>query len=197
MASEVGGLEGVDAVEVVELVAVVRPSRNPSTRKGMSWVQNLSWLKGDWVLSNEGGGTSRCTSDVGAGPSHTTGHEDTVPAQTISRSANMDYEDPPRMSPIVFSGSAHDGRCLFVPTPGMPTPPLVHVEPTMGPSFRTPNKEVVQIEQILGEDIELVEGLQKSRRPPAHSLDCGTVDGMQFVYTSHHLELIILCIMFI
>ena len=39
-----------------------------------------SWLKGDWVLSNEGGGTSRCTSDVGAGPSHTTGHEDTVPA---------------------------------------------------------------------------------------------------------------------
>ena len=44
MASEVGGLEGVDAVEVVELVAVVRPSRNPSTRKGMTRVQKSHGL---------------------------------------------------------------------------------------------------------------------------------------------------------
>ena len=45
MASEVGGLEGVDAVEVVELVAVVRPSRNPSTRKGMTRVQKSNGLR--------------------------------------------------------------------------------------------------------------------------------------------------------
>ena len=79
-------------------------------------------------------------------PSHSVGHEGTVPAQTTSHGASTDYEDPPRMSPpifsgstqdlphmspLVFSGSGHDGGCIFVPTPGIPTPPLVHVDPTM------------------------------------------------------------------
>ena len=44
----------------------------------------------------------------------------------------------PRMSPPVFSGSAHDGGCIFVPTLGIPTPPLVHVDPTMLASSQTP-----------------------------------------------------------
>nr|POE81823.1 hypothetical protein CFP56_51979 [Quercus suber] len=116
-------------------------------------------------------------SDVGAGPSHTAGHEDTVPAQTTSRGASTDYEDPPRMSPPVFSGSAHDGGCIFVPTLGMATPPLVHVEPTMATSSPTPHEEPIQIEQIPAKDIEPVEGLERSQCLPAHALNCGTGDG--------------------
>ena len=101
-------------------------------------------------------------SDAGTGPSHTAGYEDTVPDQTTARGASTDYEDPPRMSPPVFSGSAHDGGCIFVPTPGMPTPPLVYVEPTMSTSSPTPHEEAVQIEQIPAEDIEPVVGLRRS-----------------------------------
>ena len=134
----------------------------------------------------------RCTSDAIAGPSHTVGHEDTVLAQTTARGASTDYKDPPRMSPPVFSGSGHDGGCIFVPTAGMPTPPLVHVDPTMLASSQTPHEEVVQIEQIPTEAIEPVEGLRRSRHPHAHAPDCGTGDGMYFVYTSHLLKLLIL-----
>ena len=89
------------------------------------------------------------------------------------------------MSPPDFIGSAHDGGCIFVPTPGMPTPPLVHMEPTMPTSSPTPHEEAVQIEPMVG--------LRRSRRPPAHAPNCGTGDGMYFVYTSHLLELLILC----
>ena len=39
-----------------------------------------SWLDTDWVLSDDDSRTPRCISDAGAGPSHTAGHEDTVPA---------------------------------------------------------------------------------------------------------------------
>ena len=133
-------------------------------------------------------------SDAGTGPSHTAGHEDTVLTQTMACGASTDYEDPPHMSPLVFSGSTHDGGCIFVPTPSMPTPPLVHVEPTMSTSSLTPHEEAVQIKQILVEDIEPMVGLRRSRRPPMHAPDCGTGDGMYFVYTSHLLELLILCI---
>ena len=133
-------------------------------------------------------------SDAGIGPSHTTSHEDTVPTQTTVSGASMDYEDPPYMLPPDFIGFAHDGGCIFVPTPGMPTPPLVHVEPTMSTSSPTPHEEAVQIEQIPVEDIEPVVSLRRSRRPPAHAFDCRTGDGMYFVYTSHLLELLILCI---
>ena len=153
-----------------------------------------SWLDIDWVLSNEDDRTPQCTSDASAGPSHTAGHEDTVPTQTTARGASTDYEDPPRMSPPVFSGSAHDGGCIFVPILGMPTPPLVHVKPTMPTSSLTPHEEAVQIEQISAEDIEPVVGLRRLRRPSAHAPNCGTGDGMYFVYTSHILELLILCI---
>ena len=155
-----------------------------------------SWLETDWVLSDDDGRTSRCTSDAGAGPSHTASHEDTVPAHTMARGASTDYEDPPRMSPPVFSESAYDGGCIFVPTPGMPTPPLVHVEPTMPTSSPTPppHEEAVQMEQIPTEDSEPVVGLRRSQCPPAHAPNCGTGDGMYFVYTSHLLELLILCI---
>ena len=39
-----------------------------------------SWLGIDYVLSDNDDRTLRCTSDAGTGPSHTAGHEDTVPA---------------------------------------------------------------------------------------------------------------------
>ena len=105
-----------------------------------------SWLDTDLVLSDDDGRTPRCKSNAGTGPSHTPEHEDTIPAQTTARGASMDYEDPPRMLPSVFSGFAHDGGCIFVPTPGMLTPPLVHMEPTMPTSSSTPHEEAVQIE---------------------------------------------------
>ena len=104
-----------------------------------------SWLGTDWVLSDDDDRTLRCTSDAGIGPSHTADHEDTVPAQTTACGASTEYEDPPCMSPPVFSGSAHDGGCIFIPTPGMPTPPLVHVEPTMSNSSPTPTKRLYRL----------------------------------------------------
>ena len=76
----------------------------------------------------------------------------------------------------------------------MPTPPLVHVDPTMLAPSQTPHGEAVQIEHIPAKDIEPVEALRRSRRPRAHAPDCGTGDGMYFVYTSHLLELLLLCI---
>ena len=112
----------------------------------------------------------------------------------MARGASTDYEDPPRMSPPVFSESAYDGGCIFVPTPGMPTPPLMHEEPTMPTSSPTPHEEAVQIKQIPAEDIEPVVGLRRLRCPSAHAPKCGTGDGMYFIYTSHLLELLILCI---
>ena len=39
-----------------------------------------SWLGTDWVLSDDDSRTPQCTSDAGTRPSHTAGHEDTVPA---------------------------------------------------------------------------------------------------------------------
>ena len=133
-------------------------------------------------------------SDAGIGPSYTASHEDTVPAQTTARGASTDYEDPPHMLPSDFIGFAYDGGCIFVPTLGMPTPSLVHVEPTMSTSSPTPHEEAVQIEQIPVEDIEPVVSLRRSRHPPGHASDCRTGDGLYFVYTSHLLELLILCI---
>ena len=82
------------------------------------------------------------------------------------------------MSPLVFKGSAYNGGRIFVPTLRMPTSPLVHVEPTMGPSSPTPHKEAVQIVQILDQDIKLVQGLQRSQHLPAYAPDCKTSDGM-------------------
>ena len=153
-----------------------------------------SWLDIDWVLSDDDGRTPRCTFDAGVGPSHTASHEETIPTQTTARGASTDYEEPHRMSSLVFSGSVHDGGCIFVPTPGMPTPPLVHMEPTIPTSSPTPHEEAIQIEQIPSEDIEPVVGLRRSRCHPAHAPNYGTDDGMYFVYTSHLLELLILCI---
>ena len=105
-----------------------------------------AWVGTDWVLSDDDSRTPRCTSGDGAGPSHSVDHQGTFPAHTTSHGASTDYKGPPRISPPIFSGSAHDGGCIFVPTPGMPTPPLVHVDPTMLASSQTPHGEAIQIE---------------------------------------------------
>ena len=168
---------------------------DPIYKEGDDSGAEESWLSTDWVMSDDNGKTLRYMSDAGTRPSHIADHEDIVPTQTTARGASTDYEDPPRMSPPVFSGSAYDGGCIFVPTPGMPTPPLVHVEPTMLTSSPTPHKKAVQIEQIPTEDIEPVVGLRRSRRLPMHAPNCETGDRMCFVYTSHLLELLILCIL--
>nr|POE71583.1 60s ribosomal protein l18a-like protein [Quercus suber] len=157
--------------------AEVSTEPDPISDEGDDSGAEESWLGTDWVLSDNGGRTPRCMPDAGTGPSHTAGHEGTFLAQTTSCGASTDYEDPPCMSPSVFSGSAHDGGCIFVPTPGMPTPPLVHVEPTMATSSPTPHEEAVQIEQIPAEDIEPVEAFRRSRSPPTHAPDCGIGDG--------------------
>nr|POF11902.1 hypothetical protein CFP56_13750 [Quercus suber] len=139
-----------------------------SGRSGDESAVEESWLQGDWVFSDNGTRPSYLAGDA-AGPSH-----------TMSCGVSQEYEAPrhsPRMSPPVFSGSTHDGGCIFVPTPGMPTPPLVHAEPIIGPSPSTPHKKAIQIEQILGENIQPMEGLWRSRCPPAHAPDCETGDG--------------------
>ena len=187
-ASEVVGLEGVDIVEVVELVAAIRPSWIPSTRKGMTRVQKSHGL-----------------ALIGYCLTTMAGHRDAHlmlvlghPTPPVMRTLFQ-----PRLRTVVLARTMRtlpvcrpqfSGGCIFVSTPSMPIPPLVHVEPTMSTSSPTPHEEAVQIEQIPAEDIEPVVGLRRSRRPPAHAPDCGTSDGMYLVYTSHLLELLILCI---
>nr|POF08267.1 hypothetical protein CFP56_55666 [Quercus suber] len=54
---------------------------------------------------------------------------------------------------LLTLGSAHDGGCIFVPTPSRSTPPIVQAEPTQDPSFPNPDEPVAQIEQIQSENI--------------------------------------------
>nr|POE44604.1 hypothetical protein CFP56_78186 [Quercus suber] len=169
---ELGRLKLADALAEAADFHTQVPGR--SGQSGDDSAAEESWLQDDWVFSDDGSRPSHPACDA-AGSSC-----------TMSCGASQEYEAP-RMSPPVFSGSAHDGGCIFVPTPGMPTPPLVHAEPTIGPSPPTPQEEAVQIEQIPGEDIQPVEGLRRSRRPPAHAPDCGTGDGIFFLYIAHRI----------
>ena len=53
---------------------------NPIYEEGDDLGAEESWLGTNWVLSDDDDRTLRCTSNAGTGPSHTAGHEDTVPA---------------------------------------------------------------------------------------------------------------------
>ncbi|KAK9993337.1 hypothetical protein SO802_023040 [Lithocarpus litseifolius] len=75
------------------------------------------------------------------------------------------------------SGFAHEDGCIFVPTLGRPTPPIVQANPTQEPSLLNPNEPVAQIEQIRSENIEPIHGLRRSLRTDIHPLGCGTDDG--------------------
>nr|POE83236.1 hypothetical protein CFP56_64970 [Quercus suber] len=74
-------------------------------------------------------GSSRCTSDDATQPSHLTGHNDSV-EHTSCAQAGLRSPPPIWLSPPLFSGSADDSGCIFVPTPGRLTPPVVQAEPT-------------------------------------------------------------------
>uniref|UniRef100_A0A7N2L136 Uncharacterized protein n=1 Tax=Quercus lobata TaxID=97700 RepID=A0A7N2L136_QUELO len=62
---------------------------------------------------------------------------------------------PTRPSPSLLSGSAHEGGCIFAPTPSLPTPPVVQAEPTQEPSLPNPDESAAQIEQMRNENIEV------------------------------------------
>ena len=64
----------------------------------------------------DGAGSSRCTSNAATQPSHPAGHDDS--AEHTSCAQVGPWSPPPtRLSPPLFSGSAHDGGCIFVLTP--------------------------------------------------------------------------------
>uniref|UniRef100_A0A7N2N0E0 Uncharacterized protein n=1 Tax=Quercus lobata TaxID=97700 RepID=A0A7N2N0E0_QUELO len=110
----------------------------------------------------DGAGSSRCTPNATQRPSD---------AQASPRSP-----PPTRLSPPLFIGSAHDGGCIFVPTPGQPTPPIVQAEPTQDPSLPNPDESTTQIKQIQSENIVLVHGLRRSLRTNIHPPGHGTGD---------------------
>nr|POE71635.1 hypothetical protein CFP56_48967 [Quercus suber] len=140
-------------------------------------------FEGDWDMYMDGVGSSRCMSDAAAQPSHPAGHDysadHTSCAEAGPQSPPPTRQSPPptRLSPPLFSGSAHDGGCIFVPTPGRPTPPVVQAEPTQDPSLPNPDEPAAQIEQIQSENIEPIHGFRRSLRIDIHPPGCGTGDG--------------------
>ena len=124
----------------------------------------------------DGVGSSRCTPDAAAQPSHPAGHDDNA-EHTSCAQAGPRSPPPTRLSPPLFSGSAHNSGCIFVPTPGRPTPPIVQAEPTQDPSLPNPDEPSAQIEQIPSDNIEAVHGLRRSLRTDIHPPGCGTGDG--------------------
>nr|POF05038.1 hypothetical protein CFP56_23573 [Quercus suber] len=122
-------------------------------------------LGGDWGMYMDGAGSSRCASDDAAQPSCPAGH------------AGPWSPPPTRLSPPLFSDFAHDGGCIFVPTPGRLTPHVVQAEPTQDLSLPNLDEPTAQIEQIQSENIEPVHGLRRSLRTDIHPPGCGTSDG--------------------
>ena len=111
----------------------------------------------------DGVGSSQCTPDAAQRPSV---------AQASPRSP-----PPTQLSPPLFTNSTHDNGCIFVPTPGRPTPPVVQAKPTQDLSLPNPNKSAAQVEQIRSENIVPVHGLRRSLRTNIDPLGCGTSDG--------------------
>ena len=123
----------------------------------------------------DGIGSSRCTSDVAAQPSHPAGHDNSV--EHTSCAQDGPQSPPPTwLSPPLFGSSAHDSGCIFVPTPGRLTPPIVQAEPTQDPSLPNPDESAAQIEQIQSKNIVPVHGLRRSLRTDIHPSSCGTGD---------------------
>nr|POF11859.1 hypothetical protein CFP56_41008 [Quercus suber] len=86
-------------------------------------------LEGDWGMYMDGTGSLQCMFDDAAQPSHLTGH-DVFAERTSYAQAGPRSPPPSQLSPPLFSGFVDDGGCIFVPTPGRPTPPVVQAEPT-------------------------------------------------------------------
>ena len=124
----------------------------------------------------DGARSSQRTPDAAAGLSHLVGHDDSV-EHTSDAQASPWSPPPTRLSPPLFSGSAHNGGYIFVPTPSWPTPPVVQVEPTQDPSLPNLDESTTQIEQIRSENIVSVYGLRRSLRTDIHPPGCGIGDG--------------------
>ncbi|KAK7823317.1 serine/threonine-protein phosphatase 7 long form like protein [Quercus suber] len=101
-------------------------------------------LEADWDTYMDGAGSSRCTSDATAQASHPVGHDDNA-EHTSHAQARPRSPLPTPLSPPLFSGSAHEGGCIFVPTPGLPTPPVVQAKPTQEPSLSNLDEPAAQI----------------------------------------------------
>ena len=138
------GLEGVETVKVVDLVVAICPRRNPSMRKGMTRVQKSHGFRMiRYCLTTAAG---HCDARLMLVLGHPTPLVMRILFQPkLSHGTSTKYKDPPSMSPLVFSGSTHDGGYIFVPTPGMPTPPLVHVESTMVTLSPPPTKRLYKL----------------------------------------------------
>ena len=134
----------------------------------------------------DGAGSSRCMSDATAPTSHPVGHDDSA-EHTSHAQARPQSPLPTPLSPPLFSGSAHAGGCIFVPTPGRPTPPVVQAEPTQEPSLPNPDEPAAQIDQIRSENIEPVHGLRRSLRTDIHPPGCGTGDGKYHAFPCYLL----------
>ena len=106
----------------------------------------------------DGVGSSRCTSDTVAQPSHPAGHDNSA-EHTSCAQAGPQSPPPTRLTPPLLGGSTHDGGFIFVPIPGRPTPPVDQAKPTQDPSLPNPEKLAAQIEWIQSENIVPVHGL--------------------------------------
>nr|POE71205.1 hypothetical protein CFP56_29037 [Quercus suber] len=115
-------------------------------------------LEADWDMYMDGAGSSQCTPNATAQASHPVGHDDSA-EHTSNAQARPRSPLPTPLSPSLFSSSAHEGGCIFVPTLGRPTPLVVQAEPTQEPSLPNPDEPAAQIEQIWSENIEPVHGL--------------------------------------
>nr|POF03394.1 hypothetical protein CFP56_60583 [Quercus suber] len=145
---EVVGLEGVDAVEALEVVMRMR----------MTWMMRCWRVTGACTWMVPGHRDVRLTML----PSHPTpGHVDSA-EHTSCAQAGPRSPPPTQLSPPLFSGFAHDGGYIFVPTLGWPTPPVVQAKPTLDHSLPNPDEPTTQIEQIQSENIEPVHGLRRS-----------------------------------
>ena len=132
--------------------------------------------------------SSQCAPDTAAGPSHPVGHDDSA-KHTSHAQAGPRLPPPTRLSPPLFSGSAHEGGCIFVPTPGQPTPPVVQVEPTQEPSLPNPGEPAAQIDQIQSENIELVHGLRKSLLIDIHPPGSRTSDSKYHAFPMNSFQI--------
>ena len=135
----------------------------------------------------DGAGSSRCTSDAAAQPFHPVGHDDNA-EHTSCAQAGPRSPPPTQLSPPLFGGSAHDSGCIFVPTPGRPTPPVVQAEPTQDPSLPNLDEPTAQIEQIQSENIVLVHGLRRSLHINIHPPSCGTGDSKYHAFPANFFQ---------
>ena len=145
-------------------------------------------LEGDWDMYMDGARSSRCISNAAARPSHPIGHDDSA-EHTSHAQARPQSPLSTRLSPPLFSGSAHKGGYIFVPTPSRLTPPVVQANPTQEPSLPNPDKPTAQIDQIRSENIEPVHGLRRSLRTDIHPPCCRTGDGKYHAFLVNFFQI--------